>query len=213
MSKQETPLRRSSVEKAASQAARVRYRVQQFVRGFRAKVDADEQAAALALLPETAWPLFTAMPLDARRHSLNVLATLKTAGYEDPDLAAAALLHDMGKIAAQEAGLSINLWMRGPLVMTEAVAPDFLRAQARSEPNAGWRYAIHVHLEHPAIGAERARAAGCSELTCWLIAHHQDNLVAGQGLEEAESAADTQEAVEAYRRNLLVVLQWADGLN
>ena len=56
-------------------------------------------------LPERAQPLFVAMPLDARRHSLNVLATLLAAGYDDPDLCAAALLHDMGKIAAQEAGV------------------------------------------------------------------------------------------------------------
>lgn len=212
MNKQETPLRPPPVAKATSRATRIRYRIQQFVRGFGAKIDADEQAAALALLPETAWPLFTAMPPDAQRHSLNVLKTLQSAGYENPDLAAAALLHDMGKVAAQEAGVGINLWTRGPLVVAEAVAPDSLRKQARPERDAGWRYAIHVQLEHPAIGADRARAVGCSELTCWLIAHHQDTLDSGLPTESAESTME-KEQTDEYRQQLLAALQWADELN
>ena len=136
----------------------------------------------------------------------------RTGVCHDPDLAAAALLHDVGKIAAQEAGVSINLWMRGPLVMTEAFAPDFLRAQARRERNAGWRYAIHVQLEHPAIGADRARDVGCSKLTCWLIAHHQDSLEAGPTSDRDESTPERQQTDE-YRQQLLAALQWADGLN
>jgi hypothetical protein len=59
------------------------------------------------------------------------------------------------------------------------------------------RYAIYVQAEHPQIGAAWARAAGCTEMTCWLIAHHQDSDVAG------DSAA-TQ---------TLARLQRADGRN
>jgi hypothetical protein len=212
MNRQDRSPRRRFDSAATSQATRGRYRIQQFVRGFRAKVGPDERTSALALLPETAWPLFNALPLDAQRHSLDVLSMLKSAGYQDPDLAAAALLHDMGKIAAQEAGAGISLWMRGLLVMVEAVAPDFLRDQARSEPTAGWRYAIYVHLEHPAIGAERARAVGCSELTCWLIAHHQDTLNAEKVIDNEGSTARKQGTV-GCRKQLLDALQWADGLN
>jgi len=208
----QTELQTPSAVPSKSQTARIRYRIQQFARGFRAKIDADEQAAALLLLPETARSLFTAMPSDAQRHSLNVLATLHSVSYNDSDLAAAALLHDMGKIAAQEAGVSINLWMRGPLVMTEAIAPDFLRTQARPEHNTGWRYAIHVQLDHPAIGADRARDAGCSELTCWLIAHHQDSLDAEPSPGRDKSTPEKRQADE-YRQQLLAALQWADGLN
>ena len=214
-----TPLQPTSQSLPTSQAKRIRYRIQQFLSGINAGVDTDEQAAAMTWLPEQAQPLFAAMPLDARRHSLNVLATLLAAGYDDPDLCAAALLHDMGKVAAQEAGVGINLWVRGPMVVAEALAPDFLRAQARTEQNTGWRYAVHVQLEHPAIGAQRARAAGCSELTCWLIAAHQDSAPScdtdrdkdrDTGRDEVDlDAAETTE----YRRQLLAALQWADGLN
>lgn len=215
MNKQGAPLHPPSQSSPTSQAKRIRYRLQQFLNGLYAGVNADEQATAMTWLPKQAQPLFAAMPLDARRHSLNVLATLLAAGYDDPDLCAAALLHDMGKVAAQEAGVPISLWVRGPMVVAEAIAPDFLHAQARTEQNAGWRYAIHVQLEHPAIGAQRARAAGCSELTCWLIASHQDG---GQSCDtdrdthRDEADLDAAETTE-YRQQLLAALQWADGLN
>jgi len=48
------------------------------------------------------------------------------------------------------------------------------------------------------IGAQWAKAWGCTPLTCWLIEHHQDHLA-------------TEPATEAAR--LLMLLQWADGKN
>jgi len=155
------------------------YRVSQFVRGLVAHVTPDEMLVVVESLPKPAVALFVEMPLDAQRHSLNVLYSLrkqaKRKGQEvDPSLAAAGLLHDVGKIAAQQAGQGIHLWLRGPLVLAEAMAPRLMDGYADATPESGWRYMLHVHLEHPAIGAEMAAQAGCDELTCWLIAHHQE---------------------------------------
>ena len=186
---------------ATTQLSRVRYRVGQFFHGFfAAELGEDERQLVADLLPVDAAALFFEMPMDAQRHSINVLHVLGEAGYEDADLGAAALLHDVGKAEAKRAGVGINLWWRGPLVLSEAVAPERLQRQARTDHSAGWRYALHVHFAHPQIGADWAREAGCSELTCWLIEHHQD-----------ESAPD-EETID-HRYQLLAALQWADGLN
>jgi hypothetical protein len=138
------------------------------------------------------------MPADAQRHSLNVLRTLQTAGWNHPDLAVAALLHDAGKMAAAQAGIRFNLWWRGPLVLLEAFFPVIFWRFASSDPAHGWRYVLYVHQEHPRIGAGWASAAGCSSLACWLIAHHQDKAT-------SDAPAEHQE--------LLRVLRWADDTN
>ncbi len=192
MSADEAPAAHSSLVRRASQAV---YRVGQFWRGLRAQVTKEEMAAAAAVLPAAARPLFARLPVDARRHSLDVLDALRRAGWDDPDLAVAALLHDAGKLAAADAGVRIGLWLRGPLVLLEAFAPRLLARMAEPEPRAGWRHALYVHLDHPAIGAAWARAAGCSERACWLIAHHQETLP----------------AVEERRGELLAALRWADN--
>jgi hypothetical protein len=196
MSEQSVPIQPPQT----SPLTRMRYRVSQFVRGLLAgELDSQEAQAVSQLLPEAAVPLFAEMSPDVQRHSMNVLTTLRSAGYDDPDLAAAALLHDVGKAEAGRAGVGINLWMRGPLVMAEAIAPATLAAQARSTPDSAWRYALFVHFAHPQIGADWAQAGGCSELTCWLIAHHQDAV--------DDATTDLQ------CRRLLTALQWADGMN
>ena len=152
------------------------------------------------------------MPVDAQLHSLNVLNTLQRAGWHDPDLASAALLHDAGKSAAAKAGLSFNAWVRTALVLMEAFAPGLAARLSVEEAEGGWRYLLHVHLTHARIGARWAEADGCSPLTCWLIAHHQDKagqegaVLASPGGPEALPAAEE-------RKRLLAALQWADGQN
>lgn len=171
--------------------------MRQFIRGLTAQVSQEEQRETAQRLSPEALALFERMPVDAQRHSLNVMYTLQAGGYDDPNLLTAALLHDVGKIAADDAGIRINLWLRGPLVLAEALAPGWLERQADDDPNHGWRYALHVHLAHPQIGAAWAREAGCNERVCWLISHHQDKVSPGQD----------------ERGRQLVLLQWADEQN
>jgi hypothetical protein len=197
---QEVSNRVTSTQISAKPVALLRFyqRLRQFVTGLCAHVSADEMLVVSQVLPKAALARFCQMPLDAQRHSLNVLYTLESANWTDPDLAAAALLHDVGKVASADAGLQFSPWLRGPLVILEALAPHLIQRMAADDPSRGWRYLLHVHQHHPAIGAAWAAEDNCSELTCWLIAHHQDELVAPPG---------------NAREEMLVMLQWADHHN
>lgn len=175
-----------------------RYRLRQFWHGLHATVTIHELEKAAAILPPAAFLLFQRLPTDGQRHSFNVLHTLEQEAPVPADLAVAALLHDVGKVAATEAGVAINLWWRGPLVLLETFAPALLTHLVSDEPTAGWRYRFYVHQAHPAIGAQWAADSGCSELSCWLIAHHQDSM---------------HGVIEGLYRELLVRLQRADSAN
>jgi len=179
------------------------YRLRQFWLGFQATVTEDELAQAAALLSPAAFALFCRLPTDGQRHSLNVLQLLQEQGETSPALAAAALLHDVGKVAATDAGLEITLWWRGPLVLLESIAPSLLNRLASPDPTTNWRYLFHVHQEHPQIGAAWAATADCSPLTCWLIAHHQDYRFTNAQSGNAQSE----------KTQLLARLQWADSRN
>lgn len=173
------------------------YRSRQFAGSVNAAIcPAEHQQLETRLTPEQL-ALFRQMPLDIQRHSLNVLHALHDEGYDDPDLTVAALLHDAGKIEASTAGMRLGPFMRSALVLAEAVAPGRTARLARDDPDRRWRYLLYVHLSHPALGAELARSAGCSELTCRLIAHHQDKRPPGDDEYDA----------------LLVALQRADNQN
>lgn len=178
---------------------KVRYRVGQFWGGLLAGAQAIDETPAEAVLTAEELRLFHRMPRDARRHSLCVLQTIQEQDTSPVpgELAAAALLHDVGKTAASEAGAYLGLWLRGPMVLTEALAPQVLARLADPRPASSLRYALYVQLHHAEIGAVWAQAAGASPATCWLIAQHQ---VKGE-------RADWPEGVWLAR------LQAADDLN
>lgn len=192
----------SSTHVAVRPWRRARYRIGQFWRGANARVTAEERVRVAQVLPADALALFERMPVDAQRHSLNVLHAVHAAGIRDADLDAAALLHDAGKLAADDGGVRLSLWLRSPLVLLEAVSPRTLARLANADPASGLRYTAYVHQEHPRIGAEWAAAAGCSERACWLIRHHQDE-VAGMDLRGTDDA----------EVRLLKALQAADNLS
>lgn len=132
------------------------HRVRQFVRHLRARVGEDERAFVRRTLPAGAVTLFESMPIADQRHGLDVAEQLLLRGIVDPDLLAAALLHDAAK------GHRMRLWHRVSGVLLEAGAPRLLRRLASSHPDS-WRYPFHLHLHHGPMSAEAARAVGCSE--------------------------------------------------
>jgi len=131
------------------------HRVGQFVAHVRARVDPEEEAMARRLLPTAAAALFVSMPVADRRHGLDVAERLVANGVDDPDVLAAALLHDVGK------GRRVRLWHRVTGVLLEAVAPRVLDRLASPNPRS-WRYPFHLYVHHAAISAELATAAGCA---------------------------------------------------
>lgn len=138
------------------------HRVGQFIGHLTARVEPAEVARARHLLPDSAWPLFAGMQIADRRHALDVAGRLLAAGQADPDLLAAAMLHDVGK------GRRLRLWHRVSGVLLAAVAPRALNALASPDADS-WRHPFHIFLHHPATSAEAALAAGCSQRTADLI--------------------------------------------
>jgi hypothetical protein len=129
--------------------------VAQFVAHLRARVYADEESDARRVLGEGAWPLFAAMPVADRRHALDVVARLRDAGRDDPDLLAAALLHDAAK------GHRMRLWHRVGGVLLGAASPRLLAFVASPDPGS-WRHPFYLHLHHDRLSADLAERAGCS---------------------------------------------------
>ncbi|MEO8252037.1 MAG: hypothetical protein ABI578_06135 [Chloroflexota bacterium] len=137
-------------------------RVGQFIGHLTARVGPDEEAVARRLLPDAAWPLFAAMPIADQRHALDAVAHLLASGHTDPDLLAAAMLHDAAK------GRRMRLGHRVAGVLLGAVAPRSL-ARLASPDERSWRYPFHLYLHHAALSADAAVGAGCSPRTAAFI--------------------------------------------
>ncbi|WP_119065417.1 HD domain-containing protein [Aggregatilinea lenta] len=129
----------------------------------------DDMRAARALAPEL-FALYRRMRRAERQHSLRVLNALLRGGHSDPDLLAAALLHDVGKIRT-----AFYLPEKVLVVLVKAVAPSRYWAWGGGSAH-GWRRPFAVSVQHPAWGAELAAAAGASPRTVELIRRHQDVL-------------------------------------
>jgi putative nucleotidyltransferase with HDIG domain len=167
------------------------YRIRQFVRAAGAWVQPRDLEEVRPYLPPPALSLFEAMPRYDRRHGINVLRTLRSWGHSDPDLMAAALLHDVGKTADRRGQL--RLWHRISVVLMRRLWPGLLETIAQNRPDS-WRYPYYVQQRHAAMGAEEARRVGCPPQVVDLILRHED-----QPKQEDEP--------------LLSALQAADSLN
>jgi hypothetical protein len=175
--------------------ARARYRTGQVVASLRPTISDDERGLLRQTLPPEAVVLFEQMPLRDQRHSLDIWHALQQASIIQPDLLAAALLHDMGKTVYD--GRPLRLWHRVAVVMLDTLRPGTVDRIASADP-ASWRHPFYAHLHHPEHGAQLARCAGCTALTVELIRRHQDKL--------ARTPADETE-------RLLALLQAADDAN
>lgn len=138
------------------------------------------------------YALYRQMRRSERQHSLGVLRELLHAGHTDPDLLAAALLHDVGKNR-----LPFYLSEKVLVVLVKAFAPQ-LHQRWGSGPARGWRRPFAISVQHPAWGAEMVAEAGGSTLTVTLIRHH------------ADPPEDTPQDHTAY---LLALLYAADNRN
>lgn len=159
-------------------------RVRQFFSHLFARVTTGEVAAAHALLPASAVSLFDGMPVADRRHALDVVAHLRQAGHDDPELLAAALLHDAAK------GERMRLWHRVAGVLLGAATPRLLARLANADP-ASWRYPFHLYLHHADLSAEAALGAGCTARSAALIrgAAGEADRVAQRALRLADEAS------------------------
>jgi hypothetical protein len=160
------------------------HRVAQFVGHLTARVRPNEETLPRKVLPGAALDLFGGMPVADRRHGLDVAAHLVARGIDDPEVLAAALLHDVAK------GRRLRLWHRVGGVLMERWSPGLLRRLASPDPRR-WGYAWYLYLHHARLSARAALGAGCSERTAALIAGtaDPDDLDAARALRAADEAS------------------------
>lgn len=161
------------------------YRVWQFWQALMAAPGAE---APVGLGPGLQ-ALYAGMPRADRAHGLRTLARLSPEERQHPDLAVAALLHDVGK-----SGAGVHLWDRVLTVLAGRLAPGWLERVSQRE--SGLWSGLRGIGRHAEEGARRLAAAGASPLTVSLVRWHH-GMPAGLDLPEAE-------------RGLLEALQRAD---
>ncbi len=155
-------------------------KVRQFRAHGRASVAPDERAGLAAWLGAPQLALFDAMHIADQRHGLDVVATLRAEGVDDPDVIIAGLLHDAGK------GLT-GVWPRVAYSLGQAYGSWTWRVAGLLP---GFRGALDRLRDHAEISARLAAGAGCSPRTVELI-RHQDAPIdpdAGRLLQLADEA-------------------------
>lgn len=155
-------------------------KVRQFGRHLGGRVSPAERATLAQWLIPAQLALFESMHPADQRHGLDVVASLRAAGHDDPDVLLAGLLHDSGK------GRSVGLWHRVGWSLGEHYGP---RARRALERLPGFAVAFRRMDDHAARSAELALAAGCSARAAELIrsqAHPSDPV--GEALRLADEA-------------------------
>ncbi len=129
----------------------------------------DRALAAQHLTPELQ-QCFDRLRRSEQLHSLRVLRALQAEGEVTPDLAVAALLHDVGKTR-----WPFPLWQRVLVVLLPRLAPALADRLARGSESQPLARPFLLCQQHPAWGAQLARAAGASERAAWLVGQHAGN--------------------------------------
>jgi len=131
----------------------VGYRLRQFAAAIGARISLEERVLIVGLLGPGELRLFERMARFDQRHSLDVYHTLVRAGYRDPLLLRAALLHDCGKVA--DDGRPIPLVYYGVFVILKKLAPALYERAARNGRGLLWPFSVHTrHEERSALLAE-----------------------------------------------------------
>lgn len=144
------------------------YRLQQLMRTIRSKPDPRLLNEATQILPPNQLLLFRSMKPADQAHSVRVMHSLRQLGESDPNLLAAALLHDVGKTRHP-----LQVWERALIVLCRALFPDLVNRVGQIEPT-GWQRPFVIAKQHPLWGAEMVAKVGGSERLVKLIEIHQD---------------------------------------
>lgn len=140
-------------------------KVRRFVRHVRGPVTPAELSALRSTLTTPQLELFGRMHPADQRHGLDVMAALREAGHDDPELLLAGLLHDAAK------GRSVRLWHRIAWSLAEHYGDWVLRV-GHVLPGAERGFDRLRH--HAERSAKMALVAGCSARTADLIRHQAE---------------------------------------
>jgi hypothetical protein len=140
-------------------------RIRRTVIYLRPIVGSGERGKLEGWLTEAELRLFDAMPAADRRHGLDVVRALRTAGAaSDRELLVAGLLHDCGK------GPRVRLAHRVAWSLGRRYGSWILRAAERLPT---FRFGLARLRDHATISANLARDAGCSDRTMLLIRNQE----------------------------------------
>jgi len=170
----------------------IKYRFDQFFNSLAASPSEQDLAVVDTHLSSPLANLFRQMSYADQSHSLRVFSHLFLQGDVEPDILAAALLHDVGKCRTP-----LRPWDRAVVVLVRILSADLISKWGTSEPR-GWRKPFVVYLHHAEWGAQMVDDRGGSECAVYLIRHHQDKV--------------THKPLD-NREMLLQKLQTADGRN
>ncbi len=168
------------------------YRASQTFRVLLAKPRSEDLVLAEEHLPPPLGALFHQMSPADQAHGLGVLRSLLARDEKDPNLLAAALLHDVGKSQVR-----LRLWERIFIVLVSWLAPGRVQRWGEGQLTS-WRRPFIIAVRHPAWGAEIIRQTGGSGELVTLVLRHQEDL-----------PPDPAKEID----RLLYRLQEADGLN
>lgn len=172
---------------------RVSYRVRQLWRAVTAKeLSPSERAEIQAALSPAEYQLFLSYEMTDQRHCYGVMTTLREHEAGDPDLLAAALLHDIGKTQ-----VTLSSVDRIVGTLAERSWQGSLDRWGHDAPQ-GWHRPFAVRAQHAEWGAALAEGVGSRPRVVELIRRHQDSCYDGLTADDAK---------------LLRLLQWADEQN
>lgn len=170
----------------------VSHRLAQGLRALLAFAAAPDLALAQQHMTRCEFAAFRALSRSEQLHSLNVLRAVLGAEPAAPRaLAAAALLHDVGKSRRR-----LAVWQKTVAVLVQSFFPTLSERLSREASPGSWRMPFIVGRHHPRWGGEILRQCGSDALLIWLVEHHQ-------------SEADEHKAHPGYA--LLKRLQAADN--
>ncbi len=163
-----------------------RRRAHQFLQSITTRLDPAVDAELQTLVGSgLLWQLQARLTPFDRWHHLRVHSLLVDAGYNDPDLLMAALLHDVGKADSRGRVRAIHRVLH---VVVRRISPDSLTRLAAD--GGGLRHGLWLSVHHPSVGSNMVRAAGGSERCCELIRNHDSHSTDGDPLIAALIAAD-----------------------
>jgi hypothetical protein len=166
--------------------SRLAYRTRQFWNALPGPRKRVETEALLPHLLPSQVVLFRRMQPSEQTHAFQMLERLKAAGQTNPDLLAAALLHDVGKVL-----YPLSLLDRVVIVLGKGFFQRRAMHWSEGTPRR-LRRPFVVAAHHPDWGADLAEKAGASSRTVNLIRRHQDVPCADDSLLAALQAADNE---------------------
>jgi HD domain-containing protein len=146
-------------------------RVRQGIRALLAFSGPVDTALAAEYLSPALMNCFEQMRRSEQLHSLNVLRDTLAQGSTPPDLAIAALLHDVGK-----SRYPFPTWQKTLVVLAKVFTPRLFERLSQGSEKHFWQRPFVLSEHHPTWSAQIIAAAGAPERAVWLVAHHADSL-------------------------------------